>query len=117
MSEMWFSTMLRFITSVEGAGPTTYVRSVFVFRAPDWESANRRALDLGKASEETYLNADAQHVTRQLMRVETLDLLGDEIVDGREVYSEPEPVGDEVADKVELLSLPPEDFEPTQSGV
>jgi hypothetical protein len=113
MTHSWFSTIVRLVTSVEGQGPTTYTRSVLVFRAADWESARARAIELGRAAEDSYANAAGQRVERRLMRVETLDLLGDELVDGREVYSEFAPVGDEPFEGV----LNPEDFRPTQSGV
>jgi hypothetical protein len=110
---MWFSTMVRLLTSIEGLGPTTYTRSVFVFRAGDWESARLRAIELGRAAEDTYDNPNGQRVEQRLVCVETLDLLDDELVDGREVYSEPLPVGEEPVDAV----LHPEDSQPTQSGV
>jgi hypothetical protein len=113
MTDAWFSTMVRLVTSVEGEGLTTYTRSVFVFRAADWESARARAIELGRAAEDSYANADGQRVERQLMRVETLDLLDEELVDGREVYAELVSVGDEALDAV----LNPEDSRPTQSGV
>lgn len=113
MNESWFSTLVRLVTTVEGVGPTTYVRSVFVFRAGDWESARARAIELGRAAEDSFVNAEGQQVRRQLVHVETLDLLGQEIIDGREVYSEPVRIEDEHVD----LNLHPEDSEPTQSGV
>jgi hypothetical protein len=105
--------MVRLVIVIEGPGPTDYVRSVFVFRAPDWESARARAIELGRQSEKAYANVEGERVDWRLMSVETLDLLGDEIIDGREVYSEPVPVGDESLD----LVLHPEDSRPTQSGV
>ena len=113
MSDVWFSTMVRLVTTVESVGATTFQRSVFVFRAPDWEAARERALALGGAAEGVYTNADGQRVERRLTCVETVDLLGDELVDGREVYAEPVPVGEGSIDAV----LRPEDWQPTQTGV
>jgi hypothetical protein len=109
---MWFSTMLKLLVSAGEEGPVEYQRSVFLLQAPDWDSARDRAIELGKGAEETHLNADRQQVTIRLAAVETLDLLGEEILDGREVYSEPTPLGE---DQVEMLR--PEDSQPTQSGV
>jgi hypothetical protein len=105
--------MVRLVTLIDDVGPTTFTRSVLVFRAPDWESARMRAIELGRAAEDSYVNADEQRVTRRLISVETLDLLGDDITDGREVYSEPIPVGAELVPAV----FDPEDSPPTQSGV
>jgi hypothetical protein len=112
MSEQWFSAAVRFRTAVEGVDGVSDTRSVFVFRAQDWKSARARALELGRAAEEAYFNGDGQRVERRLLQVQTLDLLGDEIVDGREVYFEvvfAEEQSD-VADR-------PEESTPSQSGV
>lgn len=105
--------MVRLVIVVEGLGPTDYVRSVFVFRAPDWETARMRAIELGRESENSYTNAEGEMVGWRLVRVETLDLLGDELIDGREVYSEPVPIEVEPVDP----PLDPEDSRPAQSGV
>lgn len=113
MSDAWFSAMVRLVTSVDGEGATTYTRSVFLFRAGDWDFARTRAMELGRTAEDAYKNADGQRVERRLMRVETLDLLDEELVDGREVYSEFVAVGDEPVDAV----MSPEDWPPSQSGV
>jgi uncharacterized protein DUF4288 len=115
MSDSWFSTLLRFLTTVEAVGPTTYTRSVLVFKAADWEPARLRALELGRAHEATYENADGQRVARRLVEVETLDMLGDEIDDGREVYSEGVDVSD-AAGRFQTIDRP-ENSRPTQSGV
>jgi hypothetical protein len=115
VSDAWFSTMVRLLTTVDGVGPTTYTRSVFVFKAGDWDEARRQAIELGRRAEASYDNADGQHVSRQLLYVETLDMLGDEIQDGREVYSEPVEVTGDL--ETALPTIRPEQSRPTQSGV
>jgi hypothetical protein len=91
------------------------MRSVFVFKARDWEHARLRAIEIGKQAEATYENADGQTVSRRLVNVETLDLLGDEIADGREVYFEPMEPGE---DAMEVLArFVPEESRPGHSGV
>jgi Domain of unknown function (DUF4288) len=112
MRDQWFSTAVRLRTAVDGASSVTDARSVFVFRARDWESARERALELGRGAEESYLNGDGQRVERRLLGVETLDLLGDELVDGREVYVEVVPVGESTG-----AAGRPEESRPSQSGV
>lgn len=109
---MWFSAMVRLVSSIENVGHSTLIRSVFLFRADEWEPARERAIELGRNAETSYVHADGRAVTVRMMYVETLDLLGDEIADGREVYSEPVPVGDQHLGTV----FHPESSRPTQSG-
>jgi hypothetical protein len=105
----WFSAAVRFRTAVDGQLAHDS-RSVFVFQAGDWESARQRALELGRQAEEGYRNGAGEPVEKRLVRVETLDLLGDELVDGREVWWETLPVEKE-------SFRTPEDAEPSQTGV
>ena len=60
--------------------------TVVVFRARTRDSAFRRALKLGRASEAEYLNNRQQTVRVALVSVETLDVIGTTI-DGAEVAS------------------------------
>jgi hypothetical protein len=110
---MWFSAMVRLLLSIEDEGPVDYWRSVFVFQAPDWEPARLRAIELGRAREESYLNVDGKEVELSLVEVETLDCLGDEPVDSREVYFESVPTGET---KIEGV-FHPEDSKPGSTGV
>jgi len=89
VTQVWFSAMLRFVILVENEGATDLSRSVLVFRAEDFAEAKQRALDLGRSMETTYRGGTGQEVRWRLETIETLDLLGDTITDGREIYSEP----------------------------
>lgn len=89
MKPTWFSAMLRFVVLVEGIGTTDVCRSVVVFRSTSFAAATKRALELGISKERTYHNGDGQEVRWRLVRIETLDQLDDELIDGREVYAEP----------------------------
>jgi hypothetical protein len=64
-----------------------YNDSVFVVQAPGWENALSRALELGRAQERDYENAEGQRVAWRLIEVLTLDQLGPTLVDGAEVHS------------------------------
>jgi hypothetical protein len=116
MSEVWFSAMLRFVVLVEAEGATRRSRSVVVFRAPDWPEARQRALEHGRIMERSFVGGTGQQVRWRLETVETLDLLGDAISDGREVYSEPVdlPEGEVIPFEAEFR---PESPQPGQTGV
>lgn len=112
----WFSCGLRLVVHIEGVGCDTFVLSISTFRAPDWEAAFRRALEIGREREDSYRNSDGALVQWRLVKVVTLDQLGDGDLDGREVYSEPQPVTD-CGDECDITHLRPDRFRPTQSGV
>ncbi|HVF06820.1 MAG TPA: DUF4288 domain-containing protein [Frankiaceae bacterium] len=114
---VWFSAMLRFAVLVEGVGMTSFARSLVVFQAPDWPEAKARALELGRRLETSYRNGAGAGVRWRLTEVETLDLLGDTITDGREVYSEPMAVPADAAPTAFDTDFDPASSEPTQSGV
>lgn len=107
MSLVWGSSMMRFVFLVEGAGALQATQSVLVFRAGDWSDARTRALDLGLAMEATYTNGAGEEVRFRLEAVETLDLLGDTITDGREVYSEPFQIPPALCSRSRRSSTPP----------
>jgi hypothetical protein len=112
MHDMWFSALLSVAVSVD-AEPSSIWRTVIVFEADDeWESARQRALALGRMKEQTYKNDDGATVAHRLVAVETLDMLGEQIADGRDVHFESR----EVAGG-SLSSGSPEEIPPTQSGV
>jgi len=107
----WFSASLRFTIDVDGT-QTREMLSVVLFSALDFEDAFRRALELGRLTETTYLNQDDGRVNWRLVEVATIDMLGDAVVDGREVYCEPR-----VRQLGPLEVVNPEESRPTQSGV
>jgi hypothetical protein len=86
----WYSAMLNFVVAIEGEGDVHRSRSVIVFRAKedDFEAARARAIEIGRARETEYLNAEGERVQWALEEIETIDTLGNEITDGREVYHE-----------------------------
>jgi len=94
-------------------GRAGQTRSVFIFQAEDWEPARLRAIELGRSMEDSYLNESGERVSWRLVCVETLDLLGDDLLDGREVYSESVPL----AGTMTTSPTRPEDSQPQQSGV
>ena len=108
----WYSAALRLCVIIGGVELANQVRSVVVFRADDFDDALARSLDLGHRLERTFTNGDGQEVRWALASVETLDELGDDITDGREIYSEPLGAGDGI-----VPPLTPERSTPTQSGV
>ena len=117
MSETaWYSASLVLAIVNERGGLWRRVLSVRLIRASSFEEAFARALVLGRAAEETYVNADGEAVRWRFEKVETLDLLGDGLEDGREVHSEPR-----AEDPQSAMSfhddLHPEASYPDQSGV
>lgn len=116
MRSKWFSAMLRFVVLIEGEGGTRLARSVIVFRSKDWPEAKMRARALGQGMEDTYTNGAGEEVRWRLESVETLDLLGRVIADGREVYSEPTPLPTGEVFEFDT-EFDPSGTEPTQSGV
>jgi hypothetical protein len=115
-SQYWFSAMLRMVVLVDGIGGSRRVRSVVLLRATDWAEAKLRALQRGREEERSYVGGTGEQVLWRLEAIETIDLLGEEIADGREVYAEPVDVGigEAIAFDAEFR---PEDSEPGQSGV
>jgi hypothetical protein len=88
LSDVWFSAMLRFVV----VAPDRVVRrsrSLVLLRAEDWEPARAKALELGRGQERQYVNALGEPVRWRLEALETLDWLGVDLPDGREVYAEP----------------------------
>lgn len=90
MSEtIWFSTKIRLVGLLEPGGATGYRDSIFLIRAADFDDAFRRALEVGRAEERTYVNANGVNLRRALAEVISVDWLGEQLEDGKEVYSEP----------------------------
>lgn len=116
MSQDWFSAMLRFVVLIEGEGGGRLSRSVVLLRAATWDEAKERALALGTAMESEFKGGTGRDVRWKLDAVETLDRLGDEITDGREVYSEPADFPPGIAFEFDH-QFAPEASQPGQSGV
>ena len=85
----FYSARLLFICLVDDGKPkkkNMYDDSVVVFKARDFDDAFKRAVEIGKAREQEYLNADGQKVRWALVEVLNLDWVGRKI-DGAEVAS------------------------------
>jgi len=110
----WFSAKVRLVCLIEPTGAVRHMDSVYVFRSADFQTAFKRALDLGKSQERSYLNADKKKVEWKLAEIVSLDIIAAESLDGAEVYSEPDDLapGDTFPIDVELH---PERSEPTQT--
>ncbi len=116
-SSEWFSAAVRVAILVEGTRDHDEARSVFLFRSPNFDEAFVRALQLGRGLEQEYVNGAGQLVRWLLLEVETLDILGPEIADGREVYSEPLRASITFPPETSPESFKPEESNPTSSGV
>ena len=110
---MWFSALLKVAVSVADTDDAGIWRTVVIFEADDdWDAARLKAVDLGRAKEQAFANAEGDVVTHRFLAVETLDMLGERLEDGREVYSE------RVAhDGSEFPTTDPSEIQPGQSGV
>jgi len=84
----WFSAKVRTVCLVEHYGADSFMDMVFVFRAESFEDALQRAIELGKCTEEEYLNVYNERVRWRLKDVITLDMIRKKSLDGAEVYSE-----------------------------
>jgi Domain of unknown function (DUF4288) len=112
----WYSSMVTFVTDVQGDSAAGYTRSVVLIRGTDFDDALSRVLEVGHQLESSYRNSVGRAVKHSLVRIDTLDCLGDKIDDGREVYAEMGELGDQ-ASVVENWPPSPELSRPTQSGV
>ena len=85
----FYSARLLFICLVDDGKPkknNMYDESVVAFRARDFKDAFNRAIKIGRAREQTYLNADSQKVRWAFVEILNLDWVGRKI-DGAEVAS------------------------------
>ena len=114
MSEMqWFSTRIRLACIVKPKGLQRFMDSIYVFRSTDFDNAFRKAIDIGRSQEKTYLNDAQELVEWRLKEIISLDLIRTESIDGAEVYSEPvEPTASDLAFN---NAFHPEDSNPTQT--
>lgn len=72
----WFSTKIRLICLLQSGGGTGYRDSVFLIQGRDFQEAFRRALDVGRSRERTYVNANGVNVRWALTEVISVDSLG-----------------------------------------
>ena len=110
----WFSAKVRLVCLIEPTGAVRHMDSVYVFRSVDFQTAFKRALDLGKSQERAYLNADNKRVEWKLAEIVSLDIIAAESLDGVEVYSEPVDLAPRDALPIDV-ELHPERSEPTQT--
>lgn len=82
---VWFSSTVRFALYTEDASYFMPSVSVYTFQAIDHEAAFVRVLEIGRAEERTYVNAEDVRVRIAMTEVETLNMLGDNL-DGTEVF-------------------------------
>lgn len=108
----WYSTKLRFFLLVEPVGFAMARNGVFLLRADSFEAARLKALELGAAQEELFLNADGANAKWCFESILTLDVLPDEL-ENAEVCSE---FCDGLQTDIEWgHEFSPEDSEPSQS--
>lgn len=88
MSDVWFSARLRRVCLVEKKKATIAMDTIYIFTADGFESAFQRALAIGRATEEEYVNADGERVRWKLKEILSLDLLRSAKLDATEAYSE-----------------------------
>ena len=110
----WFSAKVRLVCLIEPTGAVRYMDSVYVFRSADFQTAFKRALDLGKSQERSYLNANNKRAEWKLVEIVSLDIIAAESLDGVEVYSEPVDLAPGDAFPIDV-ELHPERSEPTQT--
>ena len=110
----WFSTKVRLVCFIGTHEAIRYADSVHLLEAADFREAFEKALSAGRSHEEEYLNSDNESVRWKLKEIISLDMLENGIVDGCEVYSEPNPLG---SDELMLAEsdLCPEKSLPTQT--
>lgn len=112
----WYSSSMSYLVTVDGRVSRSML-SVVVFQAPEgqWDTAKAKAISVGRLQQQAYVNDDGEAVEWRLTAVGTLDYLGTELTDGREIYSEPRDAAD--AD-IQSESAPrPEGSEPGSCGV
>jgi hypothetical protein len=116
LMQAWYSAMLSFIVEVEDELEVQRSRNVILLKGPEFDFAGVRALAIvkGRTMETSYTNGDGKLVTWSLEKVETVDLLGTNLEDGREIFHEFTALfpRSEVS-----FPLDPDAFEPGTSGV
>ncbi|BDT92283.1 MULTISPECIES: hypothetical protein [Nocardia] len=113
MARIWYSCAANYAIILDrdsATNPPSMHRSVFVFQAQDDpDDAIAKALEIARSREQDYMGGapgDSARVVWRLESLETIDILGESIVDGREIYAEPIPVPDHVNWTVETRFTP-----------
>ena len=116
LATSWYSARVRLVVLVGESGAAHYADSIFLFRSEGYDSAFRRALELGRGEEESYYNGDGARVAWRLKEILTLDELGTVLRDGAEVHYFSVPLGPD--DQMNADSqLNPEGSVPSNTGV
>lgn len=68
-NEVWFSSRLRFAIIIEIRGLVRYSDSLYLFQSGDFETALKKALEIGHRNEQSYLNGDGQRVVWKIAEV------------------------------------------------
>ena len=110
----WFSAKVRLVCLIEPTGAVRYMDAVYVFRSVDFQTAFKRALELGKSQERAYLNVDKKKVVWKLAEIVSLDMIEAASLDGTEVYSEPVDLAPGETFPMDT-TFHPEHSEPTQT--
>lgn len=85
----WYSACFRLVCLIEREGSHRYQDSVVLMLATSFKEAFNRTLEIGRSHEQEFLNADGDRVRWRLKEIISLDILGNEDLDSREVYSQP----------------------------
>jgi hypothetical protein len=94
-TQNWYSAKLRFVVLLETAGAVHCEDSIYLLRSDSVESAQARALEIGRRAEHEYLGATGEQVRWRFKEIATLDALQAENLDGVEVHSEFTSLGDD----------------------
>ncbi len=89
-SDHWYAASLVVASTVGGVRSDNDLLDLQVklIRAPDLETARRRAIELGKQEDHSYPNADGEIVAWQFKGIHRIEELEDAtLVDGGEVFS------------------------------
>ena len=115
MNEQWFSTKIRLACLMLPEGVLSYQDSIYIFRSAGFEEAFHKALEIGRALENHYVNGDQRTVEWKLKEIISLDIISSEFLEsGTEVYSEPvEPLPSE--QRLIDYDFHPESSQPTQT--
>jgi hypothetical protein len=115
-SLLWFSAALHFVGRIEGIGSVDTMRSIVVFRSADFDTALLRALEIGRGMEASSASDRGGGVRWYFMEIETVDMLGEALEDGREVHSRILPIPSGFAEEFPQ-TFAPEKSKPGYSGV
>lgn len=83
----WFSAKLSFAQTIGSAKKTSYCNSIHLFKADGFEDALQAALQIGRDQEEKYWNVDGEITSKQLVEVQTLDVVSGDL-EGAAIYRE-----------------------------